>query len=286
MYLSFHPSLISGGKDATWATAVAVAHQAGYPAVDVDVTQIDDRSVDAFHEAVSQAGLRVGGSALPVDFKRDEGTFERDLALLPARVRVAERLGVTVMCRAVPASAHLPKREFLPVVRRRIQACARIAGGAGIEIGVEFHGPLHLRRGFPYEFMWRMDETLEFALGCGDNVGLLLDAWHWHHVAGTLTEIVDAGKAIKHVQVADAADLSPEDVRDDERLEPGAGVIDFPAFFKAVAEAGYTGPVSPEIFGFPAVSGLPEKGAARVRVALEALMSAATRVGCHDGQLP
>lgn len=64
------------------------------------------------------------------------------------------------------------------------------------------------------------------------------------------------------MQVADAPNIPAEDIRDNERLMPGEGVINFNAFFGAVKEAGYNGGVSPEVFGRGLKDIPPEEGAA------------------------
>jgi sugar phosphate isomerase/epimerase len=50
--------------------------------------------------------------------------------------------------------------------------------------------------------------------------------------------------------VADAADLSPDSVRDNERLLPGQGVIDLPEFLAGLRSIDYHGLVTPEVFGY------------------------------------
>jgi sugar phosphate isomerase/epimerase len=64
-----------------------------------------------------------------------------------------------------------------------------------------------------------------------------------------------------HVQAADAPKLPPEDIRDNERLMPGEGVIDFREFFAALKKIGYNDGVSPEIFGRGLKDIDPEEGA-------------------------
>src|SRR6185437_9771426 len=83
-----------------------------------------------------------------------------------------------------------------------------------VRLGLEFLGPLHIRKAFRYEFIWQMNEMLAFAKDCGPNVGLLLDSWHWYHAGATIHDIVAAGRdRIVHVQINDSAKLPPEQVR-------------------------------------------------------------------------
>ncbi len=119
-----------------------------------------------------------------------------------------------------------------------------------MRLGLEFLGPLHLRKQFKYEFIWRMNEMLEFAKECGPNVGLLLDAWHWHHAGATTEDIVNAGRErIVHVHFDDAPKLPPEQIRDDQRLLPGEGVINLTGFLQALQKIGYRDALSVEVFG-------------------------------------
>ena len=81
---------------------------------------------------------------------------------------------------------------------------------------------------------------IAFARDSGSNCGVLLDSWHWHHAGANPEDIIKAGReAIVHVQVNDAAREAPEQVRDNERLLPGEGVIDLTGFFHALKEIGY-----------------------------------------------
>src|SRR5438094_688880 len=124
-------------------------------------------------------------------------------------------------------SSERPKAEQRKIYKERFHAAADILARAHVRLGLEFLGPVHLRKLYPHEFIWRMDEMLEFARECGPNVGILLDSWHWHHAGATVADIVTAGKnGIVHVQVNDSPQLPPEKILDNERLMPGEGVID------------------------------------------------------------
>jgi sugar phosphate isomerase/epimerase len=148
------------------------------------------------------------------------------------------------------SSGDLPKSENRKLHLRRLKACADILARSHVRLGLEFLGPLHIRKAKPYEFIWRMNEMLEFAKECGPNVGLLLDSWHWYHAGATLPDIIRAGReAIVHVHFNDSAKLAPEDVRDSERLMPGEGVIDLVGFLQTLKRIGYSDGVSVEVFG-------------------------------------
>jgi sugar phosphate isomerase/epimerase len=52
-----------------------------------------------------------------------------------------------------------------------------------------------------------------------------------------------------HVHFNDAAQLPPEEVRDNERLLPGEGVIDLKGFLQALKKIEYQDALSVEVFG-------------------------------------
>ncbi len=122
-----------------------------------------------------------------------------------------------------------------------------------------------------------MDETLEFAKECGPNIGLQLDAWHWHHAGATAADILAAGKSrIVSVHVSDARKQPPEEVRDNQRLLPGEGVIDLASFFKALQKIGYEDAVSPEPLGRIPPGTPPEEGA---RMGLQSTLAVMKKAG-------
>jgi sugar phosphate isomerase/epimerase len=246
--ISFHPSL-AGGDAVRWPTTVEIARESGYRAVDVWLPEIQE-APDAASERLREAGLHVGGVPLPVEFRSDAETFERDFSRLPRLAEVAAAIGATAMCRAVPATGKAPRSDLLPILRQRLTACASVLREYGLSIGLEIVSHLHTRGPAPYPLVSSLTEGAEFARSCGPNVGILLDSWHWHHADGTPEEIVEVGDLIVHVHVADAPDLPSTAIRDDERLLPGEGIIDFEGFFAAVRATRYSGVISPEVIGY------------------------------------
>ena len=159
-------------------------------------------------------------------------------------------------------SSPMPKAELRRIYLDRLRAVCEILARSHVRLALEFVSPVHLRKLYPHEFIYRMDETLELVKDIGPNAGLMLDSWHWYHAGATAKDILAAGKErIVYVQVADAPNLPPDQIKDNERLMPGEGVIDLNVFFGALKKIGYNGGVSPEVFGRGLKDIPPEEGA-------------------------
>lgn len=77
-----------------------------------------------------------------------------------------------------------------------------------------------------------LDDALAVVDRAGTGTAVLFDAYHLHNNGSdVVADIARHIAAVGHVQVAD----SPG------RGEPGSGTIDYPAFFRALDEAGYSG---------------------------------------------
>lgn len=200
--------------------------------------------------------LRPAFAGLPVEFRKDEETFTCSLTKLEPAARFCRDIGCPRLMTYIPSSTETPKEELRAIYKKRFTACAEILARYNCRLGLEFLGPLHIRKVAKYEFIWKMNEMLEFAKECGPNVGLTLDAWHWHHAGATTADIVAAGKnRIVVVHFDDSPKLPPEQIRDNERLLPGEGAIDLNGFLHALKKIGYQDSLSVEVFG----RGLKEK---------------------------
>jgi len=248
MLLTLNP-VITGGR-ASWPELAKIAHEAGFPGVEVPVVAAMKDSPAAAKQILGSNGLKPGAIGLPTEIRKDDAAFEKDLIGLPQAAAFAAAIGCPRMATWIPSSAQLPKPQQRELMLGRIRKVCTILEKSNVRLGLEFLGPLHIRTANPHEFIWKMGEMLEFARECGSNCGLLLDSWHWHHAGATAEDIVKAGrKAIVHVHLADAQQLPPEQVKDNERLLPGEGVVNWKGFFGALKEIGYMDAVSPEVFG-------------------------------------
>ncbi len=271
MYLSLNPMLVAGR--APWPEFARLAAKVGYPGVDVNLSAAMKQGLPATRALFEELKIRPGAIDLPVEFRKDDTAFRRDLARRGDAASFSAAIGCPRMVTWIMPSSKTPKAELRALYLKRFRACADVLARSHVRLGLEFLGPLHLRKMEPYEFIWHMDEMLAFARECGSNVGLLLDVWHWHHAGATTGDIINAGRdGIVHVHLNDAPKLPPEQIRDDERLMPGDGVINLVGFFRALQEIGYQDAVSVEVFGRFLKEMTPEEDARRGLESARAVM--------------
>jgi sugar phosphate isomerase/epimerase len=260
MYLSLNETLVSGRVK--WPDFAKLAARVGFPGVDIMLDAAMQAGADATNDLLAQLHIRPAVINFPVEFRKDDATFKAGLAKLEPAARFAKAIGCPRMVTYIMSSSETPKEELRRMYKERFSESARILAGSDVRLGLEFLGPVQFRTRFPHEFIWRMPEMLQFAKECGPNVGLLLDAWHWHHAGATVNDIIAAGRdRIVHVHFDDAPKLPPEQIKDNERLMPGEGVIDLVGFLHALKKIGYTDALSVEVFGRGLKEMTPEEGA-------------------------
>jgi sugar phosphate isomerase/epimerase len=265
MFVCLNSATIQGRVP--WPEFAHLAHRTGYAGVDPYTGKAMAEGVDSTRALFKELRLKPSAVDFPVNFRDGDDAFQRDLKKLAPVAQFARAIGCPRMLTYIMSSTDKPKEEQRKIYKDRFTAAAEILARSGVRLGLEFLGPLHIRKAAKYEFIWRMDEMTTFARECGPNVGLLLDAWHWHHAGATPKDIVAAGKdRIVHVHLADAPKLPPEQIRDNERLIPGEGILDWKGFFGALKEIGYKDGLSPEIFGHGLKEKTPEEAA---RLALD-----------------
>jgi sugar phosphate isomerase/epimerase len=248
MYPSLNPTIVTGRAD--WPEIARLASKAGFPAVDLNAARAQAAGLAATREALAALKVQPAVVSFPVEFRRDEATFESTLAQLEPAAQFGVALGCPRMATYIVPSAELPYREQRALFLKRLRRVADILARSHVRLGLEFVSPVHLRKRLPYPFIYDLTAMLDFAGDCGPNVGLLLDSWHWYHAGNTVKDILNTpGDRLVHIHINDAAAQAPEDVRDNERLMPGEGKIDLMGFLQAIQKTGYRDAVSVEVFG-------------------------------------
>lgn len=280
MFLSLNGSLMP--QPVEWLEFARLAARVGYGGADVNLGAAQKQGAEATRALLAELKIRPGILSLPVRFGGEEAQFQEGLAQLPAAAAFAAAIGCPRMMAVMPPASATPMAEYRPLIRDRMLKIADVLQKSQVRLGLEFLGPSHFRTRLiesrpPHEFIWRMGDLLAFVETCGPAIGITLDAWHWHHAGATAADIVAAGTSrIVHVHVSDAKAQPPDEVRDNQRLMPGEGVIDLVTFFRTLQQIGYTDAVSPEPIGRVPADMSAEAGA---RLGLDTTRTVLTKAG-------
>jgi sugar phosphate isomerase/epimerase len=248
MYLALNGVPIGGNL--SWPEFAKLASSTGFGGVDVMLGPAMTDGFQRTREMLDGLHVRPAFVSLPVEFRKDDAAFRQGLQKLEDTAPFCAAIGCPRLMTYIGSSSEMPKDELRRLYKKRFTECANILARSHCRLGLEFLGPLHIRRQFPNEFIWKMNEMLEFAKECGSNVGLTLDAWHWHHAGASVADIIAAGKdRIVVVHFDDAPDLPADQIRDNQRLLPGEGVINLTGFLQALEKIGYEDSLSVEVFG-------------------------------------
>jgi sugar phosphate isomerase/epimerase len=268
MYVSLNGAVTRGVGG---ADKIRLAARVGYGGVDWDLGPAKTAGLGATKALFAETRIIPTIVNLPMGrpfpFSGDDAAFKDALSALADDAAFTAAVGCRKMMVVLPASTTRSKEEQRKIAVDRLSAIADVLQKSNLRLGIEFLGPLYFRAaraGGPpsVPFIWNMPDALALAKDAGPNVGVILDAWHWHHSNSTVSNILDAGAArIVHVHVSDAKPAAPEDVRDNQRFMPGEGIIDLVGFFGALQKAGYADGVSPEPIGRVPDTMSPEEGA-------------------------
>ena len=196
------------------ADKIRLAAATGYGGVDWDLGPAKTAGRDATRTLLAELKIKPTITNLPMarpfPFAGEEAAFKDALAPLADDAAFTAGIGCDKMMVVLPASTTEVRQEQLKRVRDRLAAVADVLQRSRIRLGLEFLGPLYFRQGRAggppaTPFIWNMPDALALAKDCGPNVGVILDAWHWHHSGSTTADILAADKSrIVHVHVSDA----------------------------------------------------------------------------------
>jgi len=271
MFRNLSPGAI--GVRCTMEQALRLAPLGGFEGVDLEVAAAQKwGGPKEAAKRFADAGLRMGGFGLPIDWNAELSEYHRQLEGLGPVAEFAAAAGCARTATWVPSWCDkMPYDQAFEWHAERFRPIAKALKEHGCRLGLEFLGPKTLRASRKYEFISTMGCMLGLCAAIGDNVGLLLDAWHWYTSHGTLEDLrrlTDADVVYIHINDAPAGVAIDEHVDNVRRLPGETGVIDLVGFLRALHEIGCTAPVTPE----PFVARLAELPPAEaVRIAGDAL---------------
>lgn len=291
---------------APWATARGVgwpeqAHLAariGYKGIDFPWDGVKKLGVDGTNALMRELGIvpTICNLPAPNPLNGDDTAFKARMATMADDAAFSAAIGSRrfqlVLGATTPGG--ISKDDRWKVVTGRLAAISEVFAKHDVRLSLEFLGPLQFRMGGggrrgggpgdpgaagapPVPFVWTLAETLKLCEASGPNIGITLDAWHWHHSEGTIADILATpADRIVHVHVSDAREMPPAEVRDNMRLLPGEGVIDLVGFFQALQKIGWRGGIACETIG-PRLDDVPPEEQARL--GLDATMAVLKRAG-------
>jgi len=238
---------------------IALAKNHGFSAIEFSIDEAAQMAANNGFESVAtlfdEATILPITFGLPTQWRKGEDEFQAGLATLSERAKLAQDLGCSRCVTYVLPDNDEPVAEYSLRSVNRLREIAKVLEEQGVRLGLEFLGPQHFRPDpnnfWFYDIAGALGVVKQIEDGAAlENVGLLVDAWHWHTSGGTMMDLASIPvEKIVHVHISDAPDIPIEMQNDQERLLPGAsGVIDIVGFLGTLAALGFDGPLAVETF--------------------------------------
>jgi len=244
------------GVEADLKELLQLAKQHGFEAIIADpgeLANMNENELQDFLDEMKAADITWGSAGLPMDFRKDETTFQEGLKALPNYAKALERAGASRMNTWImPTQDERTYLENFKLHQKRLKEVANVLGHHGVRFGLEYVGPKTLMARDKFSFIRTMAEAKELLAAINEpNIGLVLDSFHWFCAGESAADILTLDKEdIVTCDLNDArAGLSADEQIDGKRELPLAtGVIDLKAFLGALVQIGYDGPIRAEPF--------------------------------------
>jgi sugar phosphate isomerase/epimerase len=254
MYKTFSSELLwFAGRSVHDDIPLAVKY--GYEGISFDIKkESTDFSPEEFSDLLAENKLISGSFALPVEFRESRETFEADLKALRPCCEFAQKTRTTRCTTFIMSySDTLDYKANFNRHVERLTPVARLLEEYGIRFGLEFLGPMSLRRGKAHEFIHNLDGVNELLDAIGtSNLGHLLDVFHWDLSGQVFDDFkkISGNERVVAAHINDAPKgLTREEQPNHQRELPGAtGVLRVGEFMKGLQNLNYDGPVLVEPF--------------------------------------
>jgi sugar phosphate isomerase/epimerase len=283
MYKNLSPSAIGVLGRQSELVEIALTHR--FKGLEIEINEVLKRAQTTNAQQACRylcsAPMKIGGFELPIRWSGTDKEFEADLAQINLLREVCTTLSAECCYTTIrPTCDQRPFHENFQFHIQRLQKVADELAPANVKLGLNFLSAQSDRSDGGFEFIHQADPLLLLINGIQrDNVGLLLDTWHWQ-VGGGDAEKLRAlrGEQVVSVRLADIpAGVEPSSATNEQRVLPGeGGVIDCAAILTVLEEIGFDGPVAvapwPGLFKGQKREAIVSKASA----ALDALLGAVT----------
>ena len=265
------------GVAADQRQAMRFAQQYGFEAVEPApgfLNKLSDAELQELLADLEAKKLVWAAAGLPLDFRGDEARFREGLERLGEFARGLERAGVSrVATWLSPSHRSLTYVANFRQHARRLREAAKVLADHGQRLGLEYVGPKTSWTAGRFPFIHTMAEMKDLIAEIGrDNVGFLLDSWHWYTAEETEADLLALqGRDVVACHLNDAPQGIPVDQQVDNRraLPCATGVIDLKGFLGALVKIGYDGPIVAEPFSKELRVLAPEEAVAATAAAMK-----------------
>lgn len=253
--IALNPGII--GVKANFAQTLDYAIQYGYEAISPYTQEVmrdySDAQLNDITSKMKAHNISYDSINIPVEYRRDDATFKDGLKDLPKFCETMRKQGATrINTWIISTHNELTYNENMRQHADRLRECAKIMNDYGVKLGLEYLGMRTLIVRGRYPFISSMKEGKELIAAIGaENVGFVLDSFHWYCANDTLEDIKTLSPSdIVTVDINDArTGFKREEQVDGKRELPLAtGVINLKDFLQGILDIGYDGPVRTEPF--------------------------------------
>jgi sugar phosphate isomerase/epimerase len=235
---------------ASWSLPEAIKGcvDAGLGAIGIWREQVAEVGLDEACRVVAESGLRVS-SLCRGGFFTTADPVEAETAAASNRDAIEEAAALNAATLVlVPGGLPLGDRDLQAARDRAARAIEQLVPYAhdhGVNLGIEPMNPIYAAdRGVISTLAQALDIAERFE---PEDVGVVVDTFHLWWEPGIADQVQRAGERIVSYQICDWITPLPADTLL-ARGMMGDGHIDFAAFSRSVAKAGYRGDIEVEIF--------------------------------------
>jgi sugar phosphate isomerase/epimerase len=256
---------------------IAWAEQFGFESIEPPMqflSKLSDAQLQEYLEQMRQKNLAWGAVGLSTDFRGTDAAFQQGMQSLPDSAKAMRRAGVTRISTWIsPNHRTLTYMANFRQHARRLREVAKVLGDQGVRLGLEYVGPKTAWSNGRFPFIHTMAEMKDLLaeMNC-DNVGFLLDSWHWYTAQETQADLLTLRNSdVVQCHLNDAPQGVAVDQQVDNRrgLPCATGVIDAKGFLGAMIKIGFDGPVACEPFSQELRAMKPEQALAAVSAAMK-----------------
>lgn len=191
--VSLNPGII--GVKANLAQTLDYAIQYGYEAISPFTQEVLEHYSEnqlREHTAKMKAnGISYCSNNIPVEFRKDNDTFKEGFQGLKKFCQTMEKQGASRMNTWIISShSDLTYSQNMKQHGERLGECAKVMDDHGIKLGLEYLGMRTMLNQNRFPFISSMEECRDLIAATGqDNVGFVLDSFHWYCAGETIEDL-------------------------------------------------------------------------------------------------